>query len=1103
MKCANCEAENPEEGVRCLGCGQPLRVACPQCRHLNASGNKFCSECGSALADAKPTAESHKVESRADRSASGERRQATVVFADVSAYTALNEHLDPEDVDAVISRFKETASRVFEKHGGTVNQFIGDEVLAVFGLPNAQEDDPVRAVRAAIQLHAEIRASSADSMPRIGRSLTLHTGINTGLVVAQRSEGREGLFRLTGDSVNLAARLRTEAKEDEILIGPNTQRLVKPYFEMVARPAVRVKGKAFPIVPYRIVAESQVRSRFDAARQRGLANHVGRQRELQTLRACLERACAGGGQIITIEGDAGVGKSRLLYEFLRGIDREEVTAPQGRCQAYGTDIPYFPFLDGLRRGLQLNERDSHEEALKKAVTNIKLLDPGLEAHLPLYLHLLSIPSHYSLPSELRGETLRQAMEEALVAIITHTTRVQPTVLVLEDWHWSDPASQSALQRLMPLVCNYRLVVAVSYRTGYGLDFGDLAYHRAIRLNPLTQAETENLLKNVIGADELPAGLSTVIHRSTEGNPLFVEEACYSLIESQSIAVREGQVIMHRSLEQLLLPDTVQAVIRARLDRLDHDAKHVVGLASVVGRTFSGRIIARVCGGRPFKQALETLQAQEIIRQARMLPDAEYTFRHILAREVAYDALLHRQRKKLHEEVGAAIEAIHEDRIDQYAAILAYHYARSTRADKAIEFSLLAGDQAAGIYANAEAQTHYEDALNIARTLPASAEAQRWQIDATLKQVAVGTAARDLEVDLKNLEQACALAEALDDLPRLAKTLYWLGRTYYVLARLEPAIENAQRSLRVAEVLGDPELAAPPVNLMGRAYWQLSDFARSAEMTELSVEQMRKLGNKSEESTAAGFVSALFGYMGQFDKAIAYSDRSIELARQLDNPYAEAASFHYRGIIRDQQGDWQAAIEDYQEAERIAELAGDSFRFYIAKFMEGRAYTMLGDRIRARRAIDTSLALARQLGTTFLLGQAKTSLVECLLAEGEVNEVQSVCNEAIELASKAGDKFTQALARRALAESLYRSGRAEDLAEARSAMLDAEEALRAMGARPELARTRVTCACVLAAEGRHADAMAYLKDAASLFHELRMAWDQVRLERVRSQLGNAR
>lgn len=1100
MRCGECQAENPDDSVFCGACGQPLQVACSRCRRNNPFRNKFCSDCGSLLADAKQAIGRSRVEDGPDHSTAGERRQATFLFADISSYTALTEKLDPEDVDAATDCFKEIARRVIEKHGGMVNQFIGDEVHAVFGLPNTQEDDPVRAVRAAIEVHAEVKASAADFTERIGYSLTLHTGINTGLVVAQRSDGPDGIFRLTGDAVNVAARLRTEAKQDEILVGSNTHRLVKAFFEMVVRPAVRVKGKAFAIVPYQVLGESQVGSRFEVARNRGFAGYVGRQPQLEIMRTSLNLACASEGQVITIEGDAGIGKSRLLYEFLSGIDREEVSVPQGRCQAHSADIPYFPLLDALRRWLQFDEHDSHEDALAKAVTKIRLLDPGLEVHLPLYLRLLGIPSDHVLSAELEGEALRQAMEEALAAILTHATRVQPTVLVLEDWHWSDPASQLFLQHLIPLVPNYRLLVAISYRTGYGLDFGDLGYHTALRLNALIQKETENLIKNLIGADDVPAGLTGALHRSTEGNPLFVEESCYSLIESQSIVVRDGQVILKHPPDQLLLPDTVQAVIRARLDRLDRDAKEVVGIASVVGRTFSERIITRVYGGRPSKAALQTLQEQEIIRQVKMLPDAEYTFRHILAREVAYDALLKRQRKTLHEAVGAAIEAIHESRIDQYAAILSYHYARSARADKAIEYTMLAGNQAASIYANAEALTLYENALSLARTLPPSTLAQRWQIDATLKQVAVGTAARDFDADLAKLAEACSLAEVLDDLPRLAKTLYWLGRTHYVLARLEKAIEHAQRSLQVAEASGDPELAAPPVNLMGRAYWQLSNFAKSAEMTELSIEQMRKLGNKAEESTAAGFVSALFGYMGEFDKAIAYSDRSIELARQLQNPYAEAASLHYRGIIRDQQGDWQSAIQNYEAAQRIAEEAGDSFRLYIVNFMEGRAHTMLGDPSRGRRAVETSLALAQQLGTTFLLGQARTSLVECLLAEGELSEAQSICSEAIELARRAGDRFTEALARRALGESLYCLGRPEDLVEARSAFLDAEEALRVIGARPELARTLLASARVLAVQKRQADAVAYLKDAASLFHKLGMAWDEARVEHFRSQLG---
>jgi class 3 adenylate cyclase/tetratricopeptide (TPR) repeat protein len=1024
------------------------------------------------------------------------RRHATVMFTDVSGYTALTERMDPEDVHGVISEVKDTATRIIEKHGGIVNQFIGDEALALFGIPNATEDDPVRAIKAALELHAHIRHNIDDLLARTGESLQIHTGINTGLMVAEYSPGLEGLYRLTGDAVNIAARLRSLAEADQILIGPSTQRLVKFYFQMVPCPPVRVKGKAAAIVPYQVVAESRISSRFEAARERGFKSYVGREQELETLRSCLRRAIAGKGQLVTIEGEPGIGKSRLVYEFLSSLDRNQISTPQGRCQPYGSEVPYFSFLDGLRRALRLNENDNQAETLEKAVKNIKQIAPSLEKYLPHLLHILSIPSEYELPSDLKGEQLRRALEEAIVAIITVSADVLPVVLVIEDWHWSDPASQSVLRYLLRLIPSHRLMVVVTYRSAYQFNFGETVDRTTIRLAAMDEAETEELVAAVIGAAKLPPGLGAMISRSADGNPLFIEEACYSLLESGAVSVENSAVVLHQSLDRLLLPDTVQALIRARLDRLDRGAKEVIGPASVIGRVFSERVLASIYSGRsPLAEAIEVLQAQEILQQTKILPEPEFGFRHVLMREVAYETLFHQQRKQLHEAVGSAIEKLYPTRIEEYASILFHHYFRSTRADKAVQYALLAGERAARLYANTEASAYFRDALDIVKSLPISAESQRWQIDAILGQVGAGSAPGDSERDRRNLEQACELAERLGDRRRRAQALYWLGRTHYLAADLQTAIEHARRSLDISDELEDAALAAPPVNLMGRAYWQLGDFARSARMMERSVEQMRAVANSSEESTAAGFLSALLGYMGEFEKALSFSDLSIELAQKIKNPYAEAAAFHYRGIIHDQQGDWQLALEEYSEAQKVAEKAGDMFRVYIVKFMEGRACLMTGNLAQGVQLIEESIALAARIGTQFLLGQAKTVLASCRLADDRLDEGRSLCEEAISLAEKAGDQFTQSLARRGLAECLARAGAAKDLDEASDLVLAAIAIQEKIGAKPELGRSYLSLAEISKMRSDEVDFGRSLGRAMRLFADLNMRWDIARTSQL--------
>jgi class 3 adenylate cyclase len=414
----------------------------------------------------------------------GERRQTTVLFSDLSGYTAMNEMLDPEEVEGLLSRIKTEAVQIVESYGGIVNQFVGDEVLALFGIPTAHEDDPVRAVRAALELHAMVRRISVEAEGCLGQPIRLHTGISTGLVVTNLRDQRDGTYGITGDTVNTAARLKAQADADAILVSPEMQRWIADFFATETLEAVALKGKAQSIIPYQVVHQTRVATRFEAAAQRGLTRYTGRVHDLATLHRCLEQVRAGRGQFVTVVGEAGVGKSRLLFELRHSLDRDAITVVQGRCQPYGTLTPYLPFRDALRWGLQLREEDTPEQLLAKAVTNIRTIDPALEPYIPLYLHLLSIQSEaYPLPAALQGGELRRALADALAAIITLQARRQPMVLMLEDWHWADQASDAALQRLIGLIAPYPVLLVLLYRPEYAAAWGNLSHHTPLILQP--------------------------------------------------------------------------------------------------------------------------------------------------------------------------------------------------------------------------------------------------------------------------------------------------------------------------------------------------------------------------------------------------------------------------------------------------------------------------------------------------------------------------------------------------------------------------------------------------------------------------------------------
>lgn len=520
----------------------------------------------------------------------GERRQATILFSDLSGYTAMNEKLDPEEVQELMSRIKTEAIRIVEHHEGIVNQFVGDEILALFGIPNAHEDDPIRAVSAALELHRTVREMSKEVEPLIGRPLTLHSGINTGLIVTAVRDNREGKFGLTGDTVNTGARLLAQAKEDEILVSPETQHLISPYFRTQVLEPVNMKGKADPMVPYRILGKTTIQTRIQAAEQRGFTSYTGRDEELATLNACLEKTIQGEGQFVTVKGEAGLGKSRLIYEFCHNLDRKKVTVIQGRCQSFGVSTPYLPFLDALRRGLHLNEEDSPDELHEKVVTNVTKIDTALEQYIPIFLHLLSITSaQYPLPEELSGEKLKQSIQEALVGINTLNT-IRPTmVLILEDWHWADEASDATLLKHLEIMTSYPLMVVVLYRPEYSPKWNQLHFHTPIDLTSVDEKSVESMIKAIYGVERFPEEFASQIFQHSGGNPFFIEELCDLLKEEETVLIEEGKIKLQQPIEQITFPESVQAVIRAKLDRLYGEPKEVIRLASVIGREFPQRI----------------------------------------------------------------------------------------------------------------------------------------------------------------------------------------------------------------------------------------------------------------------------------------------------------------------------------------------------------------------------------------------------------------------------------------------------------------------------------------------------------------------------------
>ncbi|HEX2779484.1 MAG TPA: protein kinase, partial [Gemmatimonadaceae bacterium] len=578
--------------------------------------------------------------------ADGERRRATVVACRLAGYTRLVEQSGTAAADRVTREVRAAAESLALRNGGFVDRAGGDAMVLVFGLPAVHEDDCLRATRAVLELRDRVHEISARVEERGGPTLRLRAGIDTGAVIVHPASAPGAPLEITGAAAGTAAQLASAAPPGEVWVSGECRRLVEGFVWTEPRPPLPSGDREQPLAPYRITGESGLQTRIEAAeRVRGLTPFTGRDRELALLLEELDTAAGGTGRLVAVVGEAGLGKSRLLHELRQELDEREVVQLLGRCPAHGSGGAYLPFIEVLREALRLGDVRATAEAERDVVDRIRAAGTELEEFIPYYLHLLSIPSDgFPLPQHLRGEQFRLSMQEALAALVTMSARRGTTVLLLEDWHWADNASRVVLGQIVDLLPEQPLLVVVTTRPGREEEWSGSASRHTLTLRSLEPTSSLAMLRALLRVREVPRELAALVHERTGGNPFFLEELCQTLLEEGILRVEGERVTVTGALDELQVPDTVQAVIRARLDRLHRDTREVLRLASVVGREFTRRILEHTMpdDGR-LPNALEALKAAGLVQQTRVVPDAAYRFKHVLTQEVAYDGLLEHRR----------------------------------------------------------------------------------------------------------------------------------------------------------------------------------------------------------------------------------------------------------------------------------------------------------------------------------------------------------------------------------------------------------------------------------------------------------------------------
>jgi tetratricopeptide (TPR) repeat protein/class 3 adenylate cyclase len=1029
LRCLACGAPGAVDRRFCDQCGSEFQRRCPGCGNDVAPQAAFCSACGQRLSGpgappsqgaAAPSADVPL--SRTQEVMSGERRQVTILACRLSGYEALVERAAPDEVDRVLAAFAAEARATVERFGGVVDRASGEEMVALFGIPVAHEDDARRAARAALALHERFR------LDQRGADVQLRSAVHTGHVIVRAAADRPYGVGVLGEALSDATGLLRLVGDGDVLVSHETQRLAGAALRTVSLGPVHVRSDAPPLVTYRVTAGHDSSAPALESTDVPLTPFAGRQGELGALAGSVEMAIAGEGQVVTIVGDAGAGKSRLLHELRRQIDRDRIALVEGRCQSYGARVPYLPLVQCCRSVLRVREDSPPDEQRRQVRDRLRSLDRELEGFLPIFFELLSITHDGQSAPKLDALPARHAVHEALAGLFSLASRRRPLLMLLEDWHWVDEASHDVIRQLADVCPSYPLMIVITYRPDVRIDWGALRHIRATHLTSLGPVSSGQIIRSVLGADRVAEALAARLHERSGGNPFFLEEVCRTLLEEGAVRVEGGEARVAVSLDGLHLPDSVQAVIRARLDRLDRDARDLLRRASVIGREFTASVLAAVAGGElEIEPNLAALKERGLIRQTAVVPEPAYRFQHALTQEVAYDSLLQRQRQILHGQVGAAIETVYKDHLHEQFGILARHFAEAERWPKAVEYGRKFARRARHLSQFDDARAALDMTMEWMLRLPPDAATHQQLIELLFEK-----------------EQVC---EVLGDRTQQQEAIDRL------LAILEP---DGDRPEIIVAYARQAELLAA-----ARRY---SDGER---LLDQALAVSRRLGDRAGERDTLRSLSFLLWLQRRNDEALEVADRALQLDREAGDPQRIAGDLTNRGAILRSLGRFDEAIDTLQEALRLTEKDHEDLSRHVeALYVLHTVYRDKGEPLAAEPFLARALEISHEDRFRVQMPFPMSAMANLLLERGEIERALDLFRRAVELGRQSRYAFGLAHNLRGLAEVLVGIGRVD---EALPYMREAADLARRLADRDAEIAMLAEAAPLLEKRGQHDEA----------------------------------
>lgn len=1104
MQCARCQHENRPGAKFCEECATPLATACARCGAPLSPTAKFCSECAhpagqavslTAARSAAPEAYTpkHLAEKilTSKTSLEGERKQVTVLFADLKGSMELLANRDPEEARKILDPVLERMMEAVHRYEGTVNQVMGDGIMALFGAPLAHEDHAVRACYAALRMQESVKRYAEDARRVHGVNVLIRVGLNSGEVVV-RAIGSDLHMDYTavGQTTHLAARMEQFASPGSILLTASTVALVEGYVAVKPLGPVPVKGLSDAVEVSEVTGAGPARTRLQAAARRGLTRFVGRATEVEQLRRAQKLAGSGHGQVTAIIGEAGVGKSRLIYEFTHSHRLQGWLVLESASVSYGKAMSYLPMIDLLKGYFKIQDRDDLREIREKVTGKLLTLDEALKPTLPALLALLDVPVDDASWSALDPAERRQRTLDGAKRLLLREAREQPLVVIFEDLHWIDSETQALLDTLVDSLGSVRLLLLVTYRPDYQHTWGSRTSYSQMRLDALQTESAAEMLDALLGDDVGLDPLKQLLVK--RGNPFFLEETVRTLVETKALIGEGGRYRLTQPLQASQVPPTVQAVLAARIDRLPPDDKRLLQVASVVGKDVPFALLQGIADvpEEALHRGLDHLQAAEFLYETELYPDLEYSFKHALTHEVAYGGLLLERRRDLHARILEAVERLHQDRLAEHVERLAHHATHGEVWEKALAYLRQSGAKAFARSAFREAKAYFEQALVAAQHLPeSSAESIDLRLDLRNTLIALG----EFEAMFDHLRAAETLAEAVEDKRRLGWVSAYLSPYFSSTGDQDRAIETGQRALAIATASRDFALEVMATFFLGLPYISKGDYRQATRYHRRDVEILT--GESLHERFGEPGLPAVFSRaylvwglaeLGAFADGRARCYEAMQLAETVNQPFTLSHACWGSGFLSLRQGDFPEAIAMLERTLDVCRTGDVQLVLPWAASALGYAYALVGRLEEALPLLEEATSKSTAMNQMVYFPLWVTHLSEAYLLAGRLEKARQLAGQALTLARDLKQRGHEAYALRLLGE-FGAHGDPTDVEHAGTSYRRALALAEDLGMRPLVAHCHLGLGKLYQRTGKRHEAQEHLTTATTMYRDMDMRY----------------